>query len=183
MSKKKQDWVDWVKTIVITIIVVFIVRLFVAVPIVVDGPSMLPTLIDKDRLIVNKIGLMFSDPDRFDVVVFHATAKEDYIKRVIGLPGDSIAYQDDQLYINNEPVAEPFIEQEITNEQFNYTTNFTMQDIPGNEEVVPDGHVFVLGDNRPDSTDSRHIGFVPIDQIEGVASLTYWPLDDIGLVR
>ncbi|GAB2563690.1 signal peptidase I [Gracilibacillus alcaliphilus] len=183
MAEKKQDWVDWVKTIVITVGIIFILRMFIAIPIVVDGPSMLPTLVDKDRVIVNKISLMFSEPDRFDVVVFHATAQEDYIKRVIGLPGDAIVYQDDQLYVNGEPVAEPFIEAERADEQFNYTTNFSMADIPGNEEVVPEGHVFVLGDNRPDSTDSRHLGFVPIDQIEGMASFTYWPLNRFGLVR
>ncbi|WP_018932693.1 signal peptidase I [Gracilibacillus lacisalsi] len=182
MAEKKVDWVDWIKTIIITGLIVILFRMFIAVPIIVDGPSMLPTLENKDRMIVNKISVMFGEPDRFDVVVFHATTKKDYIKRVIGLPGDSIVYQDDQLYINGQPVEEPFIEDEIANEQSNYTTNFSLRDIPGNAEEVPEGHVFVLGDNRPNSTDSRHLGFIPIDQVVGIAGVTYWPVDKIGFV-
>ncbi|MGP4040318.1 signal peptidase I [Gracilibacillus sp. D59] len=182
MADKKVDWVDWIKTIVITGLIVILFRMFIAVPIVVEGPSMLPNLEDNDRIIVNKISLMFGAPDRFDVVVFHATAKKDYIKRVIGLPGDSIIYKDDQLYINGQPVKEPFIDEEIANDQSNYTANFSLKDIPGNAEEVPEGHVFVLGDNRPNSTDSRHLGFIPMDQLVGIASVTYWPVDKIGFV-
>ncbi|MGN8645018.1 signal peptidase I [Gracilibacillus sp. HCP3S3_G5_1] len=183
MAEKKIDWVDWIKTIVITALIVILFRMFIAVPIIVEGPSMLPSLEDKDRIIVNKASLLFGEPDRFDVIVFHATAKKDYIKRVIGLPGDSVVYQDDQLYINGQPVEEPFIHTEIENNQSNYTTNFSLQDIPGNDEVVPEGHVFVLGDNRPNSTDSRHLGFIPMDQIVGIAAVTYWPIDKIDFIK
>lgn len=183
METKKSDWMDWIKTIIITAIIVVLFRMFVAVPIVVDGPSMMPTLENKDRLIVNKISLLFSEPDRFDVVVFHATAKKDYIKRVIGLPGDSITYKDDQLYINGEAVEEPFLDDELTNDPSRYTSNFNMKDIQGNSEVVPEGYVFVLGDNRLNSTDSRHLGYISIDQIVGIASVTYWPIKNIGFVN
>ncbi|WP_058307834.1 signal peptidase I [Gracilibacillus massiliensis] len=183
MATKKNDWVDWLKTIIITAIIVILFRMFIAVPIVVEGPSMLPTLENKDRLIVNKFSLMFSEPDRFDVVVFHATAKKDYIKRVIGLPGDSVIYKDDQLYINGEPVAEPFLDKGIDKDRSRYTANFTLEDIAGNSEIVPEGHVFVLGDNRPNSTDSRHLGYIPVEQIVGIAGVTYWPFENIGLVK
>ncbi|UOQ47896.1 signal peptidase I [Gracilibacillus caseinilyticus] len=183
MKEKKKDWVDWLKTIIITVLIVIFIRIFIAVPIVVDGPSMLPTLENNDRLIVNKFSLLIGEPDRFDVVVFHATAKRDYIKRVIGLPGDKITYKDDQLYVNGNAVEEPFIDEQIAKDESKYTTNFSLEDIPGNIETVPEGHVFVLGDNRPNSTDSRHLGVIPIDDIVGIASWTYWPLNEFSKVN
>ncbi|MDX8046918.1 signal peptidase I [Gracilibacillus sp. S3-1-1] len=183
MEEKKTDWVDWLKTIVITVLVVVLFRAFIAVPIIVDGSSMLPTLEGGDRIIVNKFSQLYSEPDRFDVVIFHATAKKDYIKRVIGLPGETIVYQNDQLFVNGQAVKEPFIHNEIEQATSHYTTDFTLLDIENGAEVVPEGHVFVLGDNRPGSTDSRQLGFIPMDEIVGVASVSYWPLNKIGFVE
>ncbi|KAB8138718.1 signal peptidase I [Gracilibacillus oryzae] len=184
MSAKKSDWIDWLKTIIITVIVIVLIRMFIAVPIVVEGPSMLPTLENNDRLIVDKISLVFKDPERFDVVTFHATEKKDYIKRVIGLPGDNIEYRDDQLYVNGELVEEPYLQEakQKLDPNATYTTDFTLEDIPGGSITVPDGHVFVLGDNRKNSTDSRHLGFIPLEQIVGIARLSYWPVTNIGIV-
>ncbi|WP_163536777.1 signal peptidase I [Gracilibacillus sp. YIM 98692] len=184
MTKKKNDWADWIKTIIITALIIILLRMFIAVPIVVEGPSMYPTLADNERLIVDKLSLTFSDIKRFDIVVFHATAQRDYIKRVIGLPGDQIEYIDDQLYVNGQVVKESFLDQakQTLGSNETYTTNFDLSHIPGNQQEVPDGHVFVLGDNRPNSTDSRHLGFIPMDQIVGVARFTYWPIGEIGFV-
>ncbi|SER05904.1 signal peptidase I [Gracilibacillus ureilyticus] len=185
MATKRSDWIDWIKTIIITVIVIVLIRMFIAVPIVVEGPSMLPTLEDNDRLIVDKISLVFQDPQRFDVVVFHATEKKDFIKRVIGLPGETIEYRDDQLFVNGEYVEEPYLQEVKRNldPEATYTVDFTLEDIPGGTMTVPDGHVFVLGDNRKNSTDSRHLGFIPLEQVTGISRLSYWPVKNIGIVE
>ncbi|NAP00986.1 signal peptidase I, partial [Halomonas sp. MG34] len=82
-KKKKSEWLDWLKALLIAFGLAFIVRTFLFAPIVVDGPSMLPTLHDRDQMIVNKIGYRFGDPERFEIVVFHASDQKDFIKRVI----------------------------------------------------------------------------------------------------
>src|SRR3954469_25046316 len=106
MTKKKNETFEWVKSILGALVIAFIIRSFFFTPIVVDGESMNPTLQDKDRMVVTKIG----EPKRFDIVVFHAPDGRDYIKRVIGLPGDSIEYKNDVLYINGKAYNEPYLE-------------------------------------------------------------------------
>ncbi len=184
MTFKKNDWMDWLKTIIIALFIAFIVRVFIFVPIVVDGPSMLPTLHSGDQMIVNKLSQSLTNPDRFDVIVFHATLKRDYIKRIIGLPGETVRYENDQLFINEEPIKEPFIEEAKKNYTQNnsYTSDFTMDDILGGYETIPEGYYLVLGDNRRDSTDSRHLGFISEDQMVGKASVLYWPLNRIKII-
>ncbi|MDY0405901.1 signal peptidase I [Virgibacillus sp. 179-BFC.A HS] len=110
-KRKKNEWLDWIKAIVIAFIIAFVVRKFLFTPIIVDGPSMMPTLHDRDQMIVNKFLYRFETPERFDVVVFHATQKKDFIKRVIGLPGEHVAVKDNILYINGKKVEEPFLEE------------------------------------------------------------------------
>ncbi|ENH98259.1 signal peptidase I [Gracilibacillus halophilus YIM-C55.5] len=180
MSSKKVDWKEWIRTIIITVAVFLLLRIFIVMPIVVEGPSMEPTLQNSDRLIVEKVSKHFTDIQRFDVIVFHATSTRDYIKRVIGLPGETIAYRNDKLYVNDEFVEEPFLaeaKQHLAEEE-SYTTDFTLaEDVPGNYETIPEGYVFVLGDNRPDSTDSRRLGLIPIEQVVGQALFTYWPIN------
>lgn len=139
-------------------------------PVVVDGASMQPTLEDHDQLLVTNIG----EPERFDIVVFHATEKKDYIKRIIGLPGDHIAYKNDVLYINGEAYKEPYLakhKQKIKNGVL--TSDFELQNTAVNSYTVPKGHVFVLGDNRRISNDSRYIGAIPIDNIVGTYLFSY----------
>lgn len=186
MTSKKRSWTDVLKLIIILLLLVLIVRMFTFNPLIVEGPSMQPTLVNDDRIIIDKISLLFKNPDRFDIVVFHTTSKKNYIKRIIGLPGETIEYKNDILYINNEPVEEPFISSVKEQLPLNarYTTDFSlMEDIPGGYEEVPEGHVFVLGDNRPNSTDSRQLGYIPVQQITGIARFTYWPLKDFGLIE
>lgn len=182
----KQQWLDWIKAFLIAGALAVIVRVFLFAPVVVEGPSMLPTLQSGDHLIVSKLNYSVGSPDRFDVVVFHATERKDYIKRVIGLPGDHIVYEDDQLYVNGEPVDEPFLKerkQQLNSDQ-TLTDDFTMEeDIPGEFEEVPEGYLFVLGDNRNNSTDSRMLGMIPQEQMVGEAVVSYWPLDRIQLVN
>ncbi|GAA0298913.1 signal peptidase I [Gracilibacillus halotolerans] len=186
MTSKKRSWTDWLKLIIILLLILLIVRMFTFNPLIVEGPSMQPTLMNDDRIIVDKISLLFKEPERFDIVVFHTTSRKNYIKRIIGLPGETIEYKDDILYVNNKQVDEPFITSVKDQLPLNarYTTNFTLlEDIPGGYNKVPDGHVFVLGDNRPNSTDSRRLGYIPTNQITGIARFTYWPLNEFGLIK
>ena len=110
-KKKKNETWEWIKALLIAFGLAAIIRIFLFTPIVVDGDSMMPTLENGDRMIVNKIGYTIGKPDRFDIVVFHAPEQKDYIKRVIGLPGDEVEYRNDVLYINGEPFEEPYLDQ------------------------------------------------------------------------
>jgi signal peptidase I len=175
--KERNGLLDWIKAIGIALILAIIIKKFLIEQYVVYGESMMPTIQNGNRLIVNKIGYEISSPERFDLIVFKATPEEDYIKRVIGLPGDRIVYKDDQLYINNKKVDEPYL-QEFKRFTANRTLtgDFTLEEITGREKV-PEGKIFVLGDNRLHSIDSRHIGFVDMKDIVGEANIRYWPVD------
>ena len=144
---------------------------------------MAPTLEDQDRLILNKIDKI----DRFDVIVFPAPNEPDkqYIKRVIGLPGDTIRYQDDVLYVNGEPVEEEYLEDSIENMTpgDNFTEDFLLAAKTG-EETVPEGTYFVMGDNRQNSKDSRfsEVGFIDASTVSGTTNLRIWPLKEFGAI-
>ena len=176
--KRTSVWFDWLKAFVVALILALIIRTFFFSPIVVDGPSMQPTLYDRDQMIVNKFIYKLKDPDRFDIVIFHASEDKDFIKRVIGLPGEHVMVKDNVLYINGEEVEQPFLEGNHI-----VTNDFTLEMLPGGHEVIPEGYVLVLGDNRSNSTDSRSLGLVRIDQIVGKTNLVYWPLERIHIVK
>ncbi|MCD8510823.1 MAG: signal peptidase I [Bacillus sp. (in: Bacteria)] len=179
---KSESW-EWIKAVSVALILAIVIRYFFFAPIVVDGQSMMPTLEHNDRMIVNKIGYSIGKPDRFDIIVFHAPQNKDYIKRVIGLPGDTLYYEDDQLYINGEPVEEPYLEKYKQGaSRLPYTGDFHLREVTG-YDVVPDGHVFVLGDNRQHSKDSRHIGVIPYDEVVGKANIVFWPFTEIRIVN
>jgi len=178
----KKELLSWIKAIAIAILVAIIVRNFIFAPIQVHGESMLPNLENGDRIIINKFG-GDSKYDHFDIVVFDAPASpEKYVKRIIGIPGDRIEMENDLLYINGKAFDEPYLdfgETEMSNKS-SLTGNFTLEELTG-EEVVPEGYVFVLGDNRQDSLDSRFFGFLPIEDINGEVILRIWPFSNIGL--
>lgn len=184
-KKVKSEGLEWIKALLIAFGLAAIIRIFLFTPIVVDGISMMPTLEHGDRMIVNKIGYTIGEPKRFDIVVFHAPEQKDYIKRVIGLPGDTVEYRDDVLYINGKPQEEPYLDQykkEI--QEGTLTEDFTLHDNFQMEgDTVPENHVFVMGDNRRKSKDSRHIGPVPIEEIIGSTSIVFWPFKEIGIVK
>lgn len=185
VKKEKNEVWEWGKAIFIAVAVAGILRVFLFAPIVVDGESMMPTLENGDRMLVNKIGYSIGKPDRYDIVVFHAPDDKDYIKRVIGIPGDHIAYEDDQLYINGKAHAEPYLtslKEQQSLGSGNLTTDFTLEQLT-ELEVIPEGYVFVLGDNRKKSTDSRIIGLVPIKDIVGNTNYVFWPLSEMGFVE
>jgi len=155
-------------------------RLFVFSNYMVEGKSMMPTLQSGNLLIVNKLRYEIGSIHRFDIVVFHANQKQDYVKRVIGLPGDRIEYKNDILYINgqkvNEPYLRPYKKKLISGK---LTGDFTLEEVTG-EKRVPAGYIFVLGDNRLGSWDSRHFGFVKISQVVGKVDLRYWPFEQFA---
>jgi len=175
MSERfKKELIEWIKAFVIGIILFVIIRNFLFTSYLVAGGSMEPTLHDGDRVIVNRIGYIVGDIDRQDVIVFHFSEQEDYVKRVIGLPGDEIEYINDVLYVNGEQVEEDYLE--IDNPNILQTGTFTLEGLTG-EQTVPEGHLFVLGDNRDGSTDSREFGFIPMENVVGEVVLRFLPFD------
>ncbi|MDJ0333348.1 signal peptidase I [Planococcus sp. S3-L1] len=184
-KKEKNELWEWGKALFVALAVAGLIRFFLFAPVVVDGESMMPTLENEDRMLVNKIGYFIGEPERSDIVVFHATKDKDYIKRVIGVPGDYVAYENDQLYINGEAQAEPYLSS--LKEQYNLgsgtlTEDFTLAGLTELDKI-PKGYVFVLGDNRRNSTDSRIIGLVPITNITGSTNYVFWPLNEMGFVE
>ena len=183
-EKEKNELWEWTKALLIAFAIAAFIRYFLFTPIVVDGDSMMPTLENGDRMIVNKFSYKIGEPNRFDIVVFHAPEQKDYIKRVIGVPGDFVEYKDDQLYINGEPIDEPYLDAykaEIS--EGNLTGDFSLKDIDPSLDVIPEGYVFVMGDNRRFSKDSRHIGIVDQKEIIGNTNIIFWPLNEIEIVK
>jgi signal peptidase I len=179
LAKEKNEWWEWMKALLIAVGLAAIIRYFLFAPIVVDGLSMMPTLHNGDRMIVSKLG----EPERFDIVVFHAPEQKDYIKRVIGLPGDKIQYKNDTLYVNGKAYKEPYLKEykdQVSDGPL--TEDFSLKDII-DRETVPDGQIFVMGDNRRFSKDSRHIGTVPFEEVIGDTKFIYWPVKDMGVVE
>ncbi|EKU47448.1 signal peptidase I [Staphylococcus massiliensis] len=186
MSKTVKDWLI---AIVIGVIIAFLLNYFVMKKYTVQGDSMDPTFKNGEQLIINKLSVTFNRVDRGDVIVFHADRDHDYIKRLIGKPGDTVSYKNDQLYINGKKIQEPYLEE---NKKHKYTDtlteDFTVEVIKGakqGQKEIPKGKYLVLGDNRAISKDSRGqhgIGFVSKDQVVGTALIRFYPLDrfDIG---
>ncbi|KKI93539.1 hypothetical protein WQ54_02695 [Bacillus sp. SA1-12] len=134
----------------------------------VEGVSMQPTYEEGMLLSINKLGLYFDSLERFDIVVFQLPDHEQiYVKRVIGLPGDEIYYKDDQLYVNSKAVEEPFLPAVKENQVTKQTGNFTLEEII-DKTNIPKGYIFVIGDNRLQSRDSRHFGLVKIEDVIGI---------------
>lgn len=177
----KREIYSWGKSIILALIITFICRHFLFSPSTVLGASMEPTFHDQDRLVVSKT----SEIQRFDVIVFDAPDIEGkhYIKRVIGLPGDRVEMKDDTLYINGEAFEEPYLIENKENNPFNkLTEDFSLQEKTG-ESVVPDNMLFVLGDNRLKSMDSRIFGLIPYDSILGEVKFRFYPLQDMGIPK
>ncbi len=182
MKRKKNELWEWTKALVIAVVLAAIIRSFLFAPIVVDGLSMMPTLHNQDRMIVNKFSYRFGEPNRFDIIVFHAPEGKDYIKRVIGLPGDEIEYKDDTLYVNGKAYEEPYLD-EYKKAVIDgpLTEPFTLEEKIGKKKV-PEGELFVMGDNRRYSKDSRHIGTIPMEKVLGNTNILYWPIKDMQIV-
>ncbi|PLR84408.1 signal peptidase I [Bacillus canaveralius] len=170
----KKEIMSWIKSLLFAFLIAFICRHFLFSPVTVFGESMRPTFEDRNKVIVSKI----SHIDHFDNIVFNAPdANEKYIKRVIGLPGDTIEVKDDVLYINETAVSEPYLEKAkqtmLPNQKL--TEDFTLQEYTGKTKV-PKGYLFVMGDNRSVSKDSRRFGFISYESVIGEVKFRYFPL-------
>ncbi len=178
---KKINYRRLIPAVLFAIVLGIVIRAFFFASYIVDGKSMEPTLYDGNLLMVNKVAYELREVNRFDIVVFHANAKDDYVKRVIGLPGDTIEYKHDKLYVNGEHVREDFLTSlKKESEHKPYTNDFTLKKTAGKKKV-PDGHLFVMGDNRPDSLDSRSFGFISEEQLVGKVDIKYWPITQAEL--
>lgn len=175
----RQEIWEWTKAIVLGLILVIVIRSFFITNYAVSGQSMMPTLNDQDKVIVSKISYTIGEIDRFDVLVFHSSEKEDFVKRVIGVPGDLITYENDQLFVNKKRIEEPYLRSYLSylNPDENLTEDFTMESLTGSIKVPKDSY-FVLGDNRRRSLDSRYFKFVHADQVVGQVVARYWPLSN-----
>ncbi len=177
----KWAW-DWIKAIGIAVILAFVIRAFLFEPVVVKGESMMPTLEDRERLIMNKFVYLIGEPKRNDVIVFHATEQEDYIKRVIAYEGDTVEMSNDQLMINGKPVEEPYLKQYRENAEKEGSLPLTYDFGP---ITIPQDNIFVMGDNRQNSKDSRDpsVGPVPLDKVVGRAHFVFWPFGEFRSLK
>lgn len=169
---KAELW-DWVKTVVVVFVIMMLLNLFVFNLSMVKGQSMQPTLVERERLFVNKIIYDFSTPKHGEVVVLHDpsqddTKKEFLVKRVIGVPGDVVEVKEHKLYLNGQLQQEDYIDVDIQDEDFA-------------EITLGDDQYFVMGDNRHlgESKDSRYFGTVTSDLIVGRAEFIFWPFNKI----
>ena len=183
------ELISWIVPIVVGVLLFIVIQTYVAQSFEVSGPSMEPTLYTGDRMFMLKIG----EPQRFDIVVVQAPDnaldahgnRKEYVKRLIGMPGDHIAYRDNVLYINGVATPEPFLKTAL--DQANaqgviYTEDYDLEQQTGYQKI-PEGYYFILGDNRLNSKDSTEFGLVPRELIDGTASLRYWPLNRFGVVN
>lgn len=146
----------------------------VTVRFIVHGPSMESTFFEDQFLIVSRVNYLIGEPQRGDVVVFHfpGDPEQDYIKRVIGLPGDTVEIRDTQVYVNDEVLDEPYINEPCSSGSCQDDT----------WEIAPDAY-FVMGDNRNHSSDSRSFDAIPRENIVGEVVIRYWPPEDWAIVN
>jgi signal peptidase I len=211
MSEKTKDIIEWIVCILVALILALLIRYFIGTPTVVKQSSMKPTLIENQRLILNR-GTRTTNkmPERGDIITLEAPSekyvydydennviaryeneptnwfdkfvyyfleigKESYIKRVIALPGEHLEIKDGKVYINGEELDEPYLQEGVV------TTVDSNQ--PYYDLVVPENCVFVMGDNRTASTDSRAFGCIPLEKLEGTVWIRFWPLNLFGKVE
>ena len=212
LSEKTKDIIEWIICIVVALVLALLIRYFIGTPTVVKMSSMKPTLIENQRLILNRwTRTTHQVPERGDIITLEAPSdklvdiddtdnvvarydneptnwfskftyyfleigKESYIKRVIALPGEHLEIKDGKVYINGEELDEPYLKDNVI------TTAGDVNN-PFYDLVVPENCIFVMGDNRAGSTDSRVFGCVPLDKIEGTVWIRFWPFNLFGKVE
>ena len=210
ISDKTRDILEWILCIVIAFVLAIVVKYFVGTPTIVSQVSMKPTLMPGQRLILNRWMRTINEmPQRGEIITFEAPSKvaysnslevdlqnpiakyekeptnwwskfvyyvleigkESYIKRVIALEGEHVEIKDGKVYINGEEQKEEYLSSDVV------TSSSGLTDF-----IVPEGYIFAMGDNRPRSTDCRAFGCIPVDKVEGVVTLRFWPLNLFGPV-
>ena len=210
---KIKDIIEWIYCIIIAVVLALLVKYFLGTPTIVKQTSMVPTFQPSDRLILNRLyRTLKTTPQRGDIITFEAPTianstgekvdlenpvakytnktngliskffynvveitKKSYIKRVIGLPGDHVEIKDGSVYINGEKLEEDYLSSDVKTESVNGGQYLDI--------IVPEKTVFVMGDNRPDSIDSRKFGCIPYEKIEGKIVLRFWPLNKFGTIK
>ena len=178
MWAKSKPLRDWLVVVVIALGAAMFVRVWILQQYYISGPSMEPTLQQNNRVLVNKLSYRFGEPERGDIIVFDRQTRaenggkvlhDDLIKRVIGLPGESVEIKDCRLLIDGKVLPEPYLPVEDGSQDGCSGGDFA-------EVEVPEGEYFVLGDNRPQSSDSRAFGTVHARDIVGRAFVLVWPI-------
>ena len=210
MEKEKiKDIIEWCYCIVIALVLALLFRYFIGTPTIVKQRSMYPTLVENQRLFLNRTYRITKKmPKRGDIITFEAPTKvydkwtadqtnpvavydykpknifskfvyysleitkKSYIKRVIGLPGEHVKIENNKVYINGEELNEDYLKDDVV------TDTEAFYDF-----IVPDGHIFAMGDNRAKSTDCRELGCIPINKLEGVVVFRFWPLNSFGRIK
>jgi signal peptidase I len=165
-------WQELVETFLPAVAIVLAINLFLAQPRTVHGQSMEPNLHENQRVIVDLVSYRLRSPQRGEIIVLNVPQRQSgdpLIKRVIGLPGDTIEIKGGAVLVNGVMLEEPYLNQA------------TLGNMPA--QIVPEAHVFVLGDNRGSSNDSRYFGMVSYEDIIGRAWLRYWPPAEVGLFK
>ena len=180
-SKNQTSWQDtasdWLVSIIVAVALAFCIRTFLVEPYMVEGSSMYPTLKNHERLIVDKLSYFVTNPKRGEIVVFRFPKDEsrDFIKRVIAVGGDTIEMKNGQVFVNGQALKEDYI----------YKNDPKGKNISSyRKTIVPEGTIFVLGDNRNNSEDSRFpdVGFVPFDLVKGKAMVVFLPFADMKVL-
>ena len=172
-SKERGSLLEFLIILLVAFALVFgLVRPFIVEAFYIPSESMVPTLEVGDRVFVNKFIYRFAEPERGDIVVFESIegSEQDLIKRVVAAPGNSVAVQNGVLFVNGQPQEEPYVNDAFPDGSFFGPT------------TVPEDSVFVMGDNRGNSRDSRFFGPVSISNIEGEAFMTFWPPSHVDLL-
>jgi signal peptidase I len=171
--RRATGWRLWLRDLLVSATASVLIITFLYQPVRVEGTSMLPRLVDQDRLFINKFVYHFSEIGRGDVVVFRypRNPQVSYIKRVVAVPGDRLRIDRGKVYVNDRLLDEPYVPEE-------YRDSRSYEAI-----VVPHDEYFVLGDHRSIAADSRDFGPVKRDLIYGKATFIYWPTQDVGVVR
>ncbi|HOO96760.1 MAG TPA: signal peptidase I [Caldisericia bacterium] len=184
MSKNaKRELISWGLLIVVAVSMAWATRTFAIEPREVLQNSMVPTVLEHDQIVINKLAYAFGEPIRGDIIVFHPVAKghsdEDLIKRVIGLPGEWIDIRGKEVYINGKLLVESG-----NKNNTDYTVDYLCDDesCKVGEQLAEDEY-YVLGDNRDVSRDSRAFGPVPFEKIVGKVFLVFWPIDRFGTFK
>lgn len=205
MKNITKEIIEWLLCIIIAVVVAFVIKYFIGTPTMVKSVSMYPTLIEGQRLILNRMPRTFKQaPKRGDIITFEEPSKLDatstiatydkeiegfldnfayhvleigkrsYIKRVIALPGEHVEIKDKKIYINGEELEEEYLQENVETE----VQNSNLQDF-----IVPENCIFALGDNRSQSADCRKFGCIPMEKIESIVWIRFWPFNLFGKIN